>query len=73
MRQLRTRRLLKMSFIKLNFDRAPRYTSAGEIHPGVAVQSEGVAARVHLDIGPVRGDDPDLTIALHLDAASVDS
>ena len=48
-------------------------SSGGEIHPGVTVESEGVTAGVHLDVGPVRRDDPDLTIALHLDTPSVDA
>ena len=46
--------------------------SGGKIHPGVSVESEGVAARVDLDVGPVRGDDPDLAVALNLDAPPVD-
>ena len=53
--------------------RTKNSTSAGEIHPGVPVESEGVTAGVHLDVGPVGRDDPDLTIALHLDTPSVDA
>ena len=42
-----------------------------EIKPRISIKSESIA--LDLDIGPVWRDDPDLTIPLHLDTASVDS
>ena len=42
-----------------------------EIKPRISIKCESIA--LDLDIGPVWRDDPDLTIPLHLDTASVDS
>ena len=38
--------------------------SGGEVHPGVAVEGEAIA--LHLHVGPVRGDDPHLSVSLDL-------